>query len=129
VTAQLQVAGSKALCSAISKIRSSKPRLPYAPFVVIQMIPLLTLPIWFFFFLFFDTGARPVAERCVHVVIYLLFGSQWFVPLFFLVGSSAMWAAVMLRLKRLAWSAGIALCLPLTAILIILLLQYRASVS
>jgi hypothetical protein len=99
------------------------------PFIVFQTVPLLALPIWFLLFLFFDTGARTVAERGENFAVCLLFGSQWFVPLFFLVCSLGMWVAVALRLNWVARSMAISLCLPLIAMLIMLLLQYRASVT
>lgn len=107
---------------------SSKPKVPNAPFVVFQVIPLITLPIWFILFLFFDTGARPVSERNVSLAVYLLFGSQWLVPLFFFFGSAAMWVSVALRVKFLAWGSGIALCAPLVTVFVILMAQYIESV-
>ncbi|MEP5661543.1 MAG: hypothetical protein ABJL33_15335 [Hyphomicrobiales bacterium] len=109
--------------------RFSRPKVHFAPFVGFQIIPVLTLPVWFFLFLFFDTGARPVSERNVSPTVYLLFATQWFVPLFLVCGSAAMWIAVALRFRQAAWSAAIALCLPLAAILGLLLMQYLASVS
>jgi hypothetical protein len=106
-----------------SKTASERPKIAFSSFIPFQVIALISLPIWFFFWLLFNAG-KPVSERNFSIVIYFLFGSEWNVPFLLFLCSVGMWLAVVLRLKRTALISGIALCLPLSACFIILLLQY-----
>lgn len=98
-------------------------KIAFGPFVSFQVIALISLPLWFFFWMLYNVG-NSVSERNVSIAIYFLFGTQWLIPLFLLFGSTGMWLAVVLRLKRVALITGIALCLPLIAFFVILLSQY-----
>lgn len=106
-----------------AKTISTRSKIQKGYFVLFQVIPFISIPPWFLFWLLFNAG-NPVSERNVSFVIYFLFGTLWHVPLFFVLDSIGMWLAIYLRYKRLALVMGVALCLPLAAFFIILLMQY-----
>lgn len=106
------------------KTRLQRPRIAVGGFVSVQVIALVSLPVWFFFWMLFNAG-KSVAERNVSLYIHFLFGTQWQVPLFLLLGSVVMWLSVFSRLKRVALVAAIAVCMPLASFIVILILQYR----
>jgi len=108
---------------AFSKAASMRSKVAFGPFVAFQVIALISLPLWFFLWMIFNLD-KPVSERDVSIAIYFLFATLWWIPLYLLLGSTGMWLAVVLRLKRAALITGIALCLPLAAFFVILLSQY-----
>lgn len=102
---------------------AARPRLAPGPFVAFQVLALVSLAPWFFFWILFNIN-NPVAERDVSFVIQFLFGTMWQLPVFLLLASTSMWVAFILRFRRAAFAAGAMLCLPLVAFGLILLLQF-----
>lgn len=107
----------------IFKTLSERSKIALGPFVLFQSVALISLPVWFFFWMLMNVG-KSVTERNVSIVIYFLFGPQWQLPSFLFLVSVSMWFAVALRLKRTAFLMGVSLCLPLLACGVISFLEY-----
>lgn len=101
---------------------SARPTFLVIPYIVFQVIAVISVPLWFFFYILFNIN-NPVAGRDVSFVIYFLFGTLWHIPVFLGVVSTVMWGAFLLRFKRVTLISGVALCLPIAAFIFILMLQ------